>query len=190
MTLNKALKVLFLYNGVFVFAHGLIGPLYALFVESIGQKLFAVSVSWAVYLLATTACTFFVAKYGDKVKNKGYLLVASFLLRAVAWTGFLFADSLTALILIQILAGICEGLGVPAFNTIFAEHLDRGGHIREYSDWAIVSNIIVAISTLLAGAIVSFFGFKVLFMIMISLSLMCFLGTALNVKSLNKRQQD
>jgi MFS family permease len=182
VVLNKALKTLFLYNGIFVFAHGLIGPLYALFLESIGQKIFAVSVSWAAYLLSTTVCMIFIAKYGDKVKNKGYLLVASFLLRAIAWTGFIFANSLTTLILIQILAGICEGLGVPAFNTIFADHLDKSGHIREYSDWHIIANVIVAISTLLAGAIASIFGFKILFMMMITLSLVCFFGTALNVK--------
>jgi len=187
VVLNKALKTLFLYNGIFVFAHGLMGPLYALFLESIGQKLFAVSISWAVYLLSTTVCILFVAKYGDKVKNKGYLLVASFLLRAVAWTGFLFANSLLTLILIQMLAGVCEGLGVPAFNVIFAEHLDKGGHIREYSDWHIISNIIVAISTLLAGLIVSLFGFKILFEIMITLSLICFFGTGLNVKHFEKR---
>ena len=38
------------------------------------------------------------------------------------------------LLVAQFLLGIGEAVGTPAFDVIFAEHLDKGKHINEYSD--------------------------------------------------------
>ena len=39
--MNRSLKTLFLFNGIFVFAEGLLGPLYALYVEGFDKSILA-----------------------------------------------------------------------------------------------------------------------------------------------------
>lgn len=108
---NKALKILFIYNGVFVLAGSLLGPLYAIYVEKFQ-------------------------------------------------------------------------LGTPAFEVIFAEHLDEGKHIADYSDWKLISNIMLALGTLIGGVIVSKFGFTPLFLLMSSLAVISFIGVILKPRHL------
>ncbi|MFZ2882781.1 MAG: hypothetical protein WA019_06940, partial [Candidatus Moraniibacteriota bacterium] len=82
---NNALKILFIYNGIFVFASGLLGPLYAIFVGTIDKNIISISISWSVFLLSTTLSMLFLRNYGDKVREKEYFLLAGFLIRALVW---------------------------------------------------------------------------------------------------------
>ena len=72
---NPALKTLYIYNGIFVFAGSLLGPLYAVYVGLIDSAILAVSVSWAVFLMATLVFTAVISRVGDRVKEKEYLLM-------------------------------------------------------------------------------------------------------------------
>lgn len=181
---NSALKILFIYNGIFVFASGLLGPLYAVFVETIDKNIISVSLSWAAFLLSTTLSLLFLRNYGDNLKEKEYFLLAGFLIRAIVWFSFPFVSTIFLLILLQILLGIGEALGSPAFDTIFAEHLDDGHHIREYTDWKLVANITSAVAVILGGIIINQVGFSTLFFIMGVLALISFFGILLKPRSL------
>lgn len=173
---NKALKILFAYNGIFVFAANLLGPLYAVYVGTISDNVFLISATWAVGLLATSIFTFAVSKRGDLLKEKEYLLMAGFLIRAIAWFLYIGIDNIFQLILLQILLGLGEAAGSPAFNAIFAEHLDFGKHIQEYSSWMMVSNVLTALGTVAGGLVASVFGFQWLFVCMGSFALVSFFG--------------
>ncbi len=85
---NEALRTLFIFNGIFVFASGLLGPLYAVFVETIDTRIISVSLSWSAFLLSTTLFMLLVRKYGDFIAEKEYLLMAGYLTRSITW--FLF----------------------------------------------------------------------------------------------------
>jgi MFS family permease len=117
------------------------------------------------------------------VKEREYLLLGGFLIRGIAWLLFILAGSVLHLILIQILLGIGEALGSPAFGAIFAEHLDEGMQIKEYSSWKIVENSITAIATIVGGLIVSSFGFVPLFIAMSGLAFISFLGVLLQPRN-------
>ncbi|MDO9231692.1 MAG: MFS transporter [bacterium] len=181
---NKALKVLFVYNGIFVFAAGLLGPLYAIFVETIDKNILFVSISWAAFLVSTTLGMLFLRKYGDRLKEKEYLLMGGFLIRAIVWFSFPFISTIFMLVMLQILLGIGETLGSPAFDSIFAEHLDDGCHIREYTDWKLISNITGAGAIILGGIIINYFGFFPLFFMMGSLASVSFFGVLLKPRKL------
>lgn len=95
---NKSLKVLFIYNGIFVFAGGLFGPLYAVYVGLLDKKILSVSITWSVFLIATLVFTLIISRVGDRVKEKEYLMMAGFLVRALAWFLFIFAADVMHLV--------------------------------------------------------------------------------------------
>ncbi len=179
---DGALKLLFFCNSIFVLAGSLLGPLYAVYVQGLGHDgILTISSSWSIFLFSTTLCTFIISRIGDKAR-KDDLLIAGFLVRAFIWIAFIFINSIAELIMLQALLGFGEALGSPAFDTIFAEHLDKNVHIREYADWHLLSNIVTASGTLIGGFIVSRFGFPLLFICMSFGAFVATLITLLNPK--------
>lgn len=181
---NRALKALFVYNGIFIFAANLLGPLYAVYVGMLDMNIFYISATWTVGLLATSIFTYAVSKKGDLLKEKEYLLMAGYLIRALAWFLFIGISNLFQLILLQVLLGIGEAAGSPAFSTIFADHLDLGKHVQEYSAWMIAVNLLTAAGTVAGGFVASVFGFRWLFAGMGTLALISFFGVLLQPRKL------
>lgn len=181
---NKALRALFLYNGIFVGAAAMLGPLYAIYVVRFVDGVTAVSVSWAAFLVSTSIFTYIVSRKGDGIIEKEYLLLAGYIVRILSWILLIFVNNLTALVLVQILLGLGESLGTPSFNALFADHLNKNKHIQEYSNWSLVANLSSAAGILAGGAIVNNFGFKALFLFMSALSLVAFVGVLLKPRKL------
>ncbi len=183
-TKNNALRALFVYNAVFVMAISMLGPLYAVYVEKFVDGVTAITISWAAFLISTSVFTYIVSKTGDRMKEKKHLMLAGYLARMLGWILLIFVHSLETLILVQVLLGIGEALGTPAFHAIFAEHLDRNEHIREYSNWLLIANITSAIGIILGGIVVDNLGFRTLFLIMATLSMVTFFGILFKPKKL------
>ncbi len=173
--INRSLKVLFLSNSLLVFASALLGPLYAIFVTGIDAKILSVSFSWFAFLASAIFFIYLVGKYGDKIKEKEYMLLGGYIVRAIVWIFFIFVSNIQELIILQILLGIGEALGNPSFDAIFAVHLDKEKHVADFSAWKMIEKIAIASGTLIGGVIVSAFGFTPLFIIMSSAAFISFL---------------
>ena len=169
---NQALKVLFASNAIYLFAALLLGPLYAIYVQKIGGILL-VSVSTAVFYVSSTMFLMFMARWGDRVKEKEIMLVASYIIRGIGFLSYIFLDSALVLILIQMLFGLADSLGTPTFGALFAKHVDKREEVLEFSDWSIVSNLVMALGTIVGGFIASTLGFNSLFVI---ISTLCFVS--------------
>ncbi len=166
MAHNHYLKVLFVTNGIFVFAASLLGPLYAVFVQKLGNGILTISATYAAELLSATVFTIILSRLHDKFIRHEALLLIGFLIRAVIWITFMFIHSLPELMILQVALGIGDAVGSPAFNSFFAEHLDKDKHLQEYADWQVLNNVAVAASTIVGGFIASLFGFPMLFLTM------------------------
>ena len=164
--MNTALKVLYASNGLFVFAGSMLVPLYALFEESVGASIFIVSTLAATQLASKLVTTIFLRFVGDGIKEKEYLLIIGFILRAFGWVGLIFSPSLAGLFIVQIILGVGDGMGSPAFRAMFATHLDVGHEVKRYSDWELILGFAGATGALLGGYIVTMFGFLTLFALM------------------------
>lgn len=171
--MNKSLKILLGVNSIFVLAGNLLGPLYAVFIEGLGGSIAVVSGTWSVMLLTITIVNFVLIRYGDRVREHEYFLIAGFVLRGVAWIGFVFAHNLSVLIILQIIIGLGEAVGSTGFDAIMAEHLDKASHIRDYAVWKTISNLLAAFATLLGGAVVTLYGFIPMFYFMGVVALSC-----------------
>jgi len=181
---NRSLKTLFLFNGIFVFAGSLLGPLYAIYVEGIDKSILAVSSSWSIFLISATVFTYLMSRWGDKVKEKEYFLILGYLIRAFVWFGYIFVGNLYTLLILQLLLGAGEAAGTPSYDTIFAEHLDKNKHIRDYSVWKVISNLVGALAVFLGGVLVTTYGFIPLFVIMSALALVSMVGILLSPRKL------
>ena len=174
--MKKALKVLFAINGVFVLGAHLLGPLYAVFVnQELGGTALIVSLSWAVFIISTLFFMLVAAKYGDRFKERELLLGMGFLIRAVCWGAYIFVTNIYGLLAVQVLLGLGEALGTPAFNALLAQHVNQKKAVREYSVWAIISRIAAAVATVVGGVVVTTIGFTPLFAIMMVLSIVAFI---------------
>lgn len=177
--MNKSLKILFFFNGVFVFASSLLGPLYALFVQNIDSNILNVSITWAVFLLSTTFFTGMVGKYGDKIKEKEFLLCAGYFIRGLVWFFYIFVNKVELLLAAQFVLGIGEALGAPAYDAIFAQHLVKNNFVKDYSAWKIISTVVSALAVVIGGVIVTTLGFQTLFCVMSMLSFALVAGVLL-----------
>lgn len=184
MRVNKALRVLFVSNAVFVFAGTLLGPLYAVYVQSIGGGVLAISSSWAVFLVSSTIFTLLVGKLASGIKEMKTLFAIGFLIRAMAWFAYIFVGSITGLMVIQMLLGLGEALGTPSFGVLVNRHLDKKLALSELSEWQVMSNLVVAVATLVGGILVSMSGFNYLFGVMSVFAVLSFLLIWLTPKKL------
>jgi len=171
--MNNSLKLLLIINSVFVLAANMLGPLYAVYIEGLGGSITMVSGTWSVMLLSVTLANLALIKYGDRVKEHEHFLLSGFILRAIAWISFIYAHSIFHIILIQIIIGVGEAVGSTGFDAIFAEHLDRARHIRDYATWKMLSNLIAAFATMIGGLIVTQYGFNPMFYVMSAIAFSC-----------------
>ena len=177
--MNKSLKLLLATNSIFVLAGNLLGPLYAVYIGNLGGSIAVVSGTWSVMLLTTTIVNFGLIKYGDKIKEHEYLLIAGFIFRAISWIGFVFASNVVTIVLLQVIVGTGEAVGSTGFDALMAEHLDRSSHIRDYAVWKTISNLLAAFATLIGGLVVTQYGFSPMFAFMGMTALGCALFTYL-----------
>lgn len=167
---NHTLLVLFVSNGIFLFAASLLGPLYALYVEHLIRDPFDISLSVAVALFASTMMTFILSRK-QEIKSKKKLLMFSYLTRSIVWLLFIFINRFELLILAQIILGLADSVGINMFSVIFAEHLNEKRKAKDYAYWNMIASPATAIAILVGGAFVGLFGFKVLFVMMSCLAL-------------------
>lgn len=179
---NRYLLSLYIFNGFFVLGSGLLGPLYAVYVQKIDNSVLAVSFSWAVFLFSTTIFLLLMTQYGDRIKNKKYLIMMGYLIQSLAWLGYIYIGKLWHLLGLQILLGLAEAIGAPTFQVLIAEHLDDGNKIKEYSVWKIILNATTALSAIIGGLIVNSYGFESLFYAMSFFGLISFVGLMVSLK--------
>jgi len=167
---NTALKVLFVSNAIYIFAALLLGPLYAVYVQRIGGGVLLVSISTAVFYISSTLFLLFMARWGDRVREKELMLVISYIIRGLCFLCYIFIENALFLILVQVAFGLAESLGTPTFGVLFSKHIDKKEEVMEFSDWALVSNLVMALGTILGGFVVSSLGFNFLF---VSIATLC-----------------
>lgn len=172
---NRSLKVLIIINSVFILAANAFPPIFALYVDEIGGGIFEAGSIWAIFAVFTGILMIIISRFGDKIKEKEYLVAGGYLFRLLGWLGYFFSSALWHLYLLQMILAIGEALGTPAFNAIYSEHLDKGKYVRQWGVCNALSLSITGIAAFIGGAIASIFGFKILFLFMSFLALLSFI---------------
>ena len=164
--LNRPLRILLITNGLTLLAGGMLGPIYALFVEKVGGDLLDASLTGGMFSLAAGFTTLIMGKYTDKVKEEEIIVVIGYLIMGVGFALYAIVNSIWSLLLVQILIGFAESFYSPAFDSLYTKHTPKTKRGRAWGWWESLNYFTLAGGALIGGLIVKFLGFTPIFLIM------------------------
>lgn len=168
--LNKVIRGLILSDFLLQSGWGLIGPIFAIFItqQIQGGSLVSVGFIAATYWFIKSIAQPFIAHFLDVKKGEGddfkFLIYGLFLANLVP-LGYIFATQLWHVFLLEIIRGLCMACVIPGWAGIFTRHIDKGW---EAFSWSIESTGIgfaAAFSAAFGGILVTFLGFKAVFIL-------------------------
>lgn len=168
---NQALRALLWSNALILIAGGMLGPIYALFVEKIGGDLLDASFAGALFALVAGFASLVSGKYADKVRENELIIVAGYVLMSVGFFSYLFVNSVADLFVVQSVIGLGGAVYAPAFDSIYSKHLDGHKSGQQWGAWESMAYFTTAAGSAAGGLVVTWFGFNAMFIAMSALSL-------------------
>lgn len=166
MKLSRTVKILLMGANIWYFGEGMMGPLFAIFSEKVGGDILDITWAWSTYLVITGLFYILVGKLLNKKEFKTKVMVMGYSLNALLTFAYLLVDSPFSLFLVQAGLGIAEAIGTPAWDALYAKHLDKD--LDSYA-WGLStgqSQIVTGIAFGIGGVITHFISFNALFITM------------------------
>lgn len=166
MAINKNIRVLLFGASIWYIAEGMLGPLFAVYTETIGGGILDITWAWAVYLIVAGILYIIVGKLTDDHKNKKGIMVLGYALNALCTFGYLLVTTPDQLFLVQAGLGVAAALATPTWNALYAGYEDKKHAGLEWGLADGTRQIITACAIIIGGYIVSYASFQTLFLIM------------------------
>jgi DHA2 family methylenomycin A resistance protein-like MFS transporter len=164
--MTKQRNTLLISNGLISISLGLLGPIYALFVTDIGGDVLNASWAYAVYMASAGVVTYILGKWEDHYNHKEKFIFVGYLVLSMGCLSYLFVASQAMLLFTQALLGLGIAIAAPSFDALYALHTTKHKEASEWAMWESLNNIVLAVSAVLGGYIVSLYGFDSLFIVM------------------------
>lgn len=147
---------------------GMLVPVYALFVEEVGGSALSAGVTAGALGLTSAVSALLSGRLIDKLEaSKTRLVMAGgWFAIGLAILLYLAVDNLTSLFIAQAILGFVKTTSAPAFDTLYARHLDKASAGREYGLWEASFFLTAGFGAVLGGIIVDQYGFTGLFIAM------------------------
>ncbi len=129
--INPVIRFLILSDTVIIGAAGLLGPIFALFVEDFitGGNAAVAGIAAGVYLFSRSILQIPIAHFLDKIrgeKDDFWLMVCFSILFALVPLFYLVIHTPLQLYIVQFVLGFFTAFTYPAFMAIFTRHIDGG----------------------------------------------------------------
>jgi MFS family permease len=181
---NRSRHIYLITNALIMLSTFMLVPIYALFVTSLGGTVLHASIIAATFYLTASIGALVFGRLIDKYNHDRLFLMAGYLIISSGYLLLLFATSFWHLIFIQIYLGIADAIIYPAFDTLFARHLNRK---EEHAEWAALEStryLTMFVGASIGGVIVNWAGFNVLFVVMACICFASFINMVLTPKEL------
>ena len=162
--------MLLVISGFYMFAFGMFGPIYALFVERLGGDIQIASNAWAVFLFTTGVLTFMTGKWENQMKESEVGIAWSQFIVAGAYMMYYFADKVAMLYVAQVLLGVAAAFFWPAFHSLYGKNVDNKKAAWQWSFYDAMAYLVPAIAAVMGGWIVKHYSFDAIFLIMAVMS--------------------
>lgn len=169
--MKKWLKVLLLADFFMMFAIGMLTPIYAIFVKEIGGDILAASGAWAIFTFTCGILIFIIGRWEDRVQHLEKMVFLGYMLRCFTFIGYFFVANKFHLFGVQVLLGIGAAMTLPAYDSLYSKLLSKGHYASEWGAWEGMDKIVAGVAAIVGGLIASYFGFRVLFLVMFFSSL-------------------
>ncbi len=161
--LNGPIKALLVVSGLFTFAFGMFSPIYALFVETIGEDITVAANAWAVFSLTAGLLTFITGRWENKIKETEF---------GIVWSQFVIGFAYV-LYLAQAILGAGMALFWPAFHATYGKHTTKDEAAWQWSLYDGLAYLLPAVAAVAGGELAKAYGFGTIFIIMAILSFIC-----------------
>ncbi len=169
--MRKGLKFLLIADAFASLALGMVGPIYAIFVEEIGGDILDASSAFFVFMLTSGIVMYLISRWEDKVKHKERLVTLGYALTALGAFSYIFVYNQATLLATQVILGLSMAFLSPAYDALYSHYVRKDEETSEWGTWEAMGYIVGAFAALLGGYIASGFGFKSLFFLMFVFSL-------------------
>lgn len=164
--INPVIRYLILTDTIIFTAAGLLGPIFALFIEdyitSNSSSVEVAGIAAGVYLLSKSVMQIPAAHIVDRVhgeRDDFWFMFVCNLLVAILPLSYLFITTPLELYVVQFLLGVAAAFTFPTFLAIFTRHVDKN---KEGTEWGIYYTCVDLTSggaAILGGFMVANYGF-------------------------------
>lgn len=169
--MKKGIKVLLVSDAWINLAVGMIGPIYAIFVEDIGGDILDASWAYSTYMFTAGIVMYILSKWEDHNKHKEKFIIAGYALTSLGCLLYYYVYNQFTLLLAQVILGLSVAILAPAFDAIYSHYVIADEEASNWGIWEAMSYVVTAISALIGGYVANSFGFKTLFILMFTISL-------------------
>ena len=164
--MNPKIRLLLTVDSFIIAAFGLIGPIYAIYVEKIGGDILDAGLAFAIYSISLGGISYFIGKLGDRIKNEYAMIFSGVLISTAGFFSYLLVQNSFQLMIVQAILGVGQAMYNPMYDVIFSTNIDNKKKDSEWADWESLNFLITGVSAIIGAWIADLFGFKILFVIM------------------------
>lgn len=183
--MNSLPRTLLIVESVWAFGSGLFLPIFAIFSSQVGGDITDAGFAAAIFIAVTSLLEYPIGKMLDYYRlhhNQKWFLVADYFIEALVFFGYMFVSNKYELFALQIVLGVANALGDPAWEALYDESTpDR----KAGSYWA-SSHMVIGLATAVAiafgGVLAATYGFTPIFFAGGCISLFAAVLTAVKIR--------
>jgi MFS family permease len=160
--MHKDLKNLIQINSFYSFLTGFVEPFIVIFFNEFGS-LEEVGISVSILMIIQGIISLFSSKYLFKIGIRKIILFTQ-IFESLRILGFIFAQNVFHIYIIQILGGIIKGFNSPAYANLFVD-VCQDESTKSIAQHTSLTTIMYGLSVLAGGFMIGFFGYKIIFLI-------------------------
>lgn len=168
--INRVIKTLIISDFFLQSGWGLIGPIFAIFITQQIDKGTLASVGFvaATYWFIKSIAQPFIAHYLDVKKGEKddfNLLIWGMLFANLVPLAYIFTTQLWHIFLLEGIRGLAMACVIPTWSGIFTRHIDKGWEAFSWSIESTSLGFAAAFAAAFGATLATFFGFKVVFVL-------------------------
>ena len=169
--MHKQLKLFLFAEGFYASAFGMLGPIYAVFVQDIGGDILEAGVAWALFMIVSGIGMFSMGKLQDRISKDKLFLVVGYIMRSLGFLGYYFVSNITQMFVLQVFLGITVVIISPATYSFYAKHVDNKKLASQWAVWEGMWYMVQGFAAVIGSFLASIYSFKTLFLVMFATSL-------------------
>ena len=175
--INPVIRFLIISDTVIVGAAGLLGPIFAIFVDNfiVGGNEAVAGLAAGIYLFSKSIFQIPIAYLIDKIrgeKDDFWLMFIFSILIALMPLFYLVISTPFQLYCVQFVIGIFAAFAFPSYMAIFTRHIDKDKEGTEWGVYFALVDLVSAIFAAVGGYIAVASGFPVLIVAVVILSIL------------------